>query len=319
MNNKILEEAQKKCSYEYNKNTNTVLENIRHAVSLCPEIETLRKQRFDIVFTSHLNNEKHNIIDEVKQINDKIESLLEKHDLPKDYLEPIYSCSKCKDTGFVGTPKKEICSCVLNYYSELIKEQITENKNVQSFESFSFDIFPDNNSIGELNGVSQRKYMQWVKDVCEKYSNALPNPEKPIIILSGAGGLGKSYLLNCIYNRAIENCIDSTILSANRLLNIIREAYFSFDHEAIDSIKDCELLLIDDFGAEPLWENISIEQILDILNYRYENNLPFAISTNLNPLEIKARYNERVYSRLFDSRKSSCLKFYGDDIRKPYT
>lgn len=318
MNNKILDEAIKRCSYEYTKNIDTVLSNISNAIRLCPEIEVLRKQRMDIIFTNSLNNTKSNAENEVKRINERIEKLLVENKLPKDYLEPIYTCKECKDTGFVGSPKKELCSCVKKYYSELMKTKDINAVSSQSFENFKADIFSDSIILNEI-GRSQRKWMEVIKSVCEKYANTLQNPEKPILILSGASGLGKTFLLNCIHNRAIEYSVDSIILSANKLLNVIREAYFNFNSEALDNIRDCELFLIDDFGTEPLWENISIEQILDILNYRYENNLPFAISTNLSPIEIKNRYNERLYSRLFDAKKSFCIKFYGDDVRKPYT
>ena len=39
------------------------------------------------------------VIDNIKQIRGQMDELLEKNGYPADYLDPIYNCKKCRDTG----------------------------------------------------------------------------------------------------------------------------------------------------------------------------------------------------------------------------
>ena len=50
-----------------------------------------------------------------------------------------------------------------------------------------------------------------------------------------------------------------------------------------------------------------------IINSRVNARKPMIINTNLTPTEMKARYGDRIASRL--SSSSQILPFYGEDIR----
>ena len=76
-----------------------------------------------------------------------------------------------------------------------------------------------------------------------------------------------------------------------------------------------DLLLIDDLGTEPLWENITLEQIFALLEHRIQNGLHTVISTNYNLENLQSRYTRRIYSRLLDQRHSLVLQFQGQDVR----
>ena len=83
--------------------------------------------------------------------------LLTRLGLPGDYLEEKPKCSRCNDTGFLGS---EVCSCLRGYYA---KEQNKELSGLldlgsQCFENFNFDYYssvPD-----EDLGVSPRTNME---------------------------------------------------------------------------------------------------------------------------------------------------------------
>ena len=75
------------------------------------------------------------------------------------------------------------------------------------------------------------------------------------------------------------------------------------------------LLLIDDLGTEPLMENITVTQLFNLLNERQNAKRHTVISTNLSVLELKARYTERITSRLLDETSCKLVKFIGEDIR----
>ena len=76
-----------------------------------------------------------------------------------------------------------------------------------------------------------------------------------------------------------------------------------------------EVLVIDDLGTEPIMENITVEYLFLLLNERRANALPTLVATNLTLDELKARYSERISSRLLDRSTTQMLRFFGRDVR----
>ena len=114
--------------------------------------------------------------------------LLTRLGLPGDYLEEKPKCSRCNDTGFLGS---EVCSCLRGYYA---KEQNKELSGLldlgsQCFENFNFDYYssvPD-----EDLGVSPRTNMERVYDICQDYAHEF-SPKSGNLLLTGGTGLGLS-------------------------------------------------------------------------------------------------------------------------------
>ncbi|MCR5717503.1 MAG: DNA replication protein DnaC, partial [Oscillospiraceae bacterium] len=73
-----------------------------------------------------------------------------------------------------------------------------------------------------------------------------------------------------------------------------------------------DLLILDDLGTEfssPFYTSM----IYNIINTRLNRGLPTIISTNLEWLELKSRYEERIVSRLY--AVYDIMHFVGSDIR----
>ena len=64
------------------------------------------------------------------------EALLKRYDLPKDYLQPVYACPLCKDTGYVGEPVKRKCACRL----KLEQRDMAENARINERETFERNV-----------------------------------------------------------------------------------------------------------------------------------------------------------------------------------
>lgn len=45
-----------------------------------------------------------NMKTEMERLNQKLRAALVQNGLPEDYLQPVYRCAICKDTGYVGEP-----------------------------------------------------------------------------------------------------------------------------------------------------------------------------------------------------------------------
>ena len=108
--------------------------------------------------------------------------------------------------------------------------------------------------------------------------------------------------------------MDVRLVSAYDVIRRMRDAFFGRADEPEDFYQ-ADLLLIDDLGMEPMMENITLEQLFHLINVRRSRRLPMVISTNLTMKDLKARYSERIASRLLDSGLCRVIQIRGADIR----
>ena len=315
MANELLTRALEECRARRFENERVQQSRMAHATQLCPEIALLDEQRREGILSGlRLAIEgirPEGVEEQTIAINEKIASLLIRHGLDKDYLEPVYQCADCQDTGYLGQAPKALCECVTRRYHELLSgEQDTPDS--PSFENFDLNVFPK--FVLDQQGTTQQMLMGVLKRHCERFAQEVPEG-KLTLLLYGPSGLGKTYLLRAIAQRARARGIQALTFNANDLLNHIREAYFARDEQVDQPYYDVPLLLIDDLGTEPLWENITLEQIFALLEHRIQHSLPTVISTNLSLDNLTARYTRRIASRLLDKRNSLVLQFMGQDIR----
>ena len=135
------------------------------------------------------------------------------------------------------------------------------------------------------------------------------------MLLTGKSGLGKTFLLHAVAERLIERNVNVLIISAYKLLDLVRKAYFSNHEESAGELAEIDVLMIDDLGSEPLMQNVTVEQLFNLLNERLNSGLSTIISTNLTMEELQGRYTERIASRLRDKNNWKVITLEGKDIR----
>ena len=114
--------------------------------------------------------------------------------------------------------------------------------------------------------------------------------------------------------RLIERGHQVLLISAYRFLETARRSYFEADGQLEDLIAS-PVLMLDDLGSEPMMQNITIEQLFNLINERQRRNLATVISTNLNLAELRNRYTERIASRISDRQQCEFLQLRGRDLR----
>ncbi len=306
------------CRAWHIKNEREEQQRLEKAVSLRPEIGTLADaRREDILSGLRLAMEgihPGDIQERTRARNQRIRELLQEAGLPEDYLAPVYQCLDCEDSGYVGDTPKTLCQCVTKRYHQLLSGGLDQEEG-PCFARFDLGVFPDTPLAN--SDVTQRMLMQAFKTRCQEYAAGVAGGTGKLnLLLHGASGLGKSYLLRCVAREAADQGVVALTMSANTLLNHIRQVYFSYQPDELDQpYYDVPLLLIDDLGVEPKWEGITIEQLFALLEHRLNHKKPTVLSTNLSPTELQARYTERISSRLFDRGLSLVLPFQGRDIR----
>ncbi len=243
---------------------------------------------------------------------DKRKALLKKAGYSENYLEPVFNCPVCKDTG---SHNGYYCQC----YKKLIRDVATEELSAASpikrctFDSFSLDKYPE--VIDKTLGVNQRQHMSKVYSYCKAYAEDFTTKSKNLLMM-GATGLGKTHLSLAIANRVLEKGYDVCYDSIQNIMDKLEKEHFG-RLPAQESIKDdilsCDLLIIDDMGVE-FSTQFTVAELHNIINTRILRCLPTIISTNLEPGDIEKQYSQRIASRIIGT--SMPLRFCGSDIRQ---
>ncbi len=224
------------------------------------------------------------------------------------YLDPIYSCPDCRDTGTCENAQR--CAC---FKRRVLEDKLDEAKLTDSgisFERFSFERFSEEPLE---NGKSQRDQMVFYKKISETFADGFPSCPR-LLVMAGSAGLGKTYMAKCIMRRVIERGHTAGYYTAYRLFSYFHRDRIGDDVD-ISPLFDVPLLIIDDLGTEPMTRNVTIEYFFDLLNERAAAGLHTVVVTNLALHELKERYGERIHSRLMDARHSQKIIFKGRDVR----
>ena len=111
----------------------------------------------------------------------------------------------------------------------------------------------------------------------------LNNQTRRGIYIYGPTGTGKTYLMGCIYNYFKQNGKEPAILYYPEFIRKIKSKISNNSYDLyIDLIRDEEILIIDDIGAENITEFIRDEVLGPIINHREAEKLPTFFSSNLS-------------------------------------
>lgn len=245
------------------------------------------------------------------QINAEIRRLLTDAGYDENYLDPQYRCPKCRDTGYVGEAPRRFCDC----FETRLKLRLYEDGSMAGVEEENFRRF-NPEFIPEAEG--QRDQTVKAKNLCERYADTFPDTPWRNLLLTGPGGLGKTFLLNCIFERVTDRGFSALRITAFRMFEAMRQQHVGNDEafRGFSDLIEAPLLLIDDLGSEPMMRNITIEYLFTLLNERNAARRHTVVATNLTPVELKERYGERVASRLLDRTICGAIPLRGRDLRR---
>lgn len=103
------------------------------------------------------------------------------------------------------------------------------------------------------------------------------------VYVYGPTGTGKTYLMGCIYNYFKQNGKEPAILYYPEFIRKIKSKISNNSYDLyIDLIRNEEILIIDDIGAENITEFIRDEVLGPIINHREAEKLPTFFASNLS-------------------------------------
>lgn len=232
-------------------------------------------------------------------------ALLKENNIPPAFLEPVWRCDACQDTGYVTGEDgvKRMCACLTQ---RMLAEQFTQGQvsRRERFETFQEDIFPT---------PRQRKATCKARDICRDYAERFPGNNPPGLLILGQAGLGKSFLLNCVAVRVLERGFSVLSLPAYDYMQAVLAALR--DRQPMPDFHAPDLLILDDLGAEPMLNNITRENLTNLLDARQRQGLATAFSSNFTREQIINEYGERFAFRLLSPRNTLTLELIGENLR----
>ena len=112
------------------------------------------------------------------------------------------------------------------------------------------------------------------------------------LYLHGSFGSGKTYLLAALFNELAKNGKKAIICYYPEILRSLKESFGStFDYD-MNELKTCDLLLLDDIGAETVTSWSRDEILSTILQYRMDEKLPTFFTSNLTIDELETHLSE---------------------------
>ena len=232
------------------------------------------------------------------------ERLLKANGFDADYDEPVFECAKCRDSGY--TEGLKLCDCVKKLalstaYAE--SSILARGLADKSFDNFIMDYYK----------TDERGIMNDVLAYCKKYAESFPPRGISGLLFTGGTGLGKTHLSAAIANVVANNGHYTVYETAQQIIDTCDGVRFNkLPVAEKEKYENCELLLIDDLGAE-CRTGFSVAAVCNLIDLRMVNGRQTVISTNLAPKEISSVYGERLLSRLLGEFR--VIKFVGSDIR----
>ena len=283
--------------------------------------ETLmRKKMLEIVALPE--NKTKDLRKEYNALQQKLESIAKKLGYSPTDLVPNYTCKKCNDTGFYN---HRICECLSN----AIKLRLQQESGLADFKGHKF-------TDSKQNILAENQTLNKAYNYALNYVKNFPNNKLKNIVFSGNVGTGKTFLSECIANALIKRDYYVVYITSFELNNIVKKITeeesipvnieFKYTNKSMDifadnrqeilsPLLDCDLLIIDDLGSEPIFKNASVNNLYTIINQRQLNNLSTIISTNLTPQMIRDQYGDRLFSRIFNKQNTMTIHFDGKDLR----
>lgn len=208
-----------------------------------------------------------------------------------DSSNELKNCSKCKGAYMC----KNAVKCHV-YFPNVTKDFIefsykpckyyVSNSKKNNTTFFDTPKMLREASLSELITEKERSsILKYIKDFLKKKMN---NEPVKGLYLSGSFGSGKSYILSALLNELSLKGFKCVNVNYPLLLNSLKASFNDYNYnDVMDEIMTCDVLLIDDIGAENNSTWARDEVLGTILQYRMDNVLTTFFTSNFTIEELE--------------------------------
>lgn len=292
------------------RNRHILEERLRTVRTACPEYAALEDSAasLSVAFTRRLidgdQGARKELADSLQALKAKKRSFLLEKGYPADYLDPVYDCPDCQDTGYIGQKK---CRCFEKRIIDFLYHQsnLAGTLSQENFDTLSYAYFTEPALSDYKKAVAISKEFVASFDSCHKN-----------LLFMGTVGTGKTFLSNCIAKALIDTSHSVIYFSAAELFDTFAKFVFGKDKNALENfcndLYHCDLVIVDDLGTE-LESSFVTSYFFSFLNERQQSGRSTLITTNLDLKELNRKYSDRICSRIIGNFEICLLT--GPDIR----
>ena len=241
--------------------------------------------------------------------------LLVSHGYPADYLNRIYTCKDCMDTGYIGNTR---CHCYKKELTDILykSSNLMQYIEYENFDNFNIEYYPDD-YVTKNSDMTPRDNIRRILKASREFIDTFEDTHDNILIY-GNTGVGKTFLSHCIAKEILDKGCSVIYLTSYNLFDILEAGVFrrdtldDYSAGVLSVLYTCDLLIIDDLGTEMI-TRFTETRLFTCIQERLNNNVSTIISTNLSFDDINSNYSERIFSRLTGYYK--LFKLTGADIR----
>ncbi len=220
---------------------------------------------------------------------------------PAPEPEETEVCPDCGGAGFVrravrlGHPdfgKAFPCRCIQNEREDERLARLQRYSNLGPLARLTFA-----NLVSCGRSPDPRHQERFAEAV--RAAQAFAEAPQGWLVLTGPSGCGKTHLAAALAGRCVERGQAALFMVVPDLLDHLRSAYrpesdVSYD-ELFELVKNAQVLILDDLGVQSStpWAQ---EKLFQVINHRYNAQLPTVFTTNLDLRE----FDQRLQSRLTD-------------------
>ncbi len=242
--------------------------------------------------------------------------LLKQAGLPIDYLDDIYTCPDCRDSGFDDTGKRCHCFKQLSVRFAGENANLTEFMKEQTFDKADYSLFAKQPAE---NGKQPLAYIKKAYEMGLRFAETFDETHANLLLMGNAG-TGKTYLSSCIANYALARqktvCYQTAFSLFDMLEKLKFGRYSGEEQERAEALSryiyDADLLILDDLGTEFV-SAYSAAALFDLVNTRQIRAKSMILSTNLNFQTLEQLYSKRLLSRIVGNFE--IIPFIGQDLR----
>lgn len=252
----------------------------------------------------------------------------------EDSAKQLEKCLKCKNimecknelNGYIYYPSVEDNDIVFSYvmckHKKKLEEKMNYLKNINFYE-MPRDVMTASMKDIDTNDENRFETIIWLKNFIDDYKKG--NAKKGLY-LTGNFGCGKTYLLCAMLNELAKKGHKIAVVYYPEFLRNLKESLYDDDYSLkFNEIKNVELLLIDDIGAETTTAWGRDEVLGTILQYRMQEGLITFFTSNFNLEELEEHFGfskngiEKVKARRIMERikqLTDCIVMVSENRRK---
>lgn len=237
-------------------------------------------------------------------------------------VSELHNCKNCKGLSSCKNSSKGYYIYPVKYGKVIYFENIACKKLLRSIERekkktkiYLEPLEIENASMKDID-LTDKKREKLIKAVNKFYKDYQNDKNIKGLYVHGSFGSGKTYIIASLFNALSQNGYKALIIYYPEMLRLLKSSFQTNYDELMESIKNSDLLLIDDIGAESITSWSRDEVLGTILQYRMDNKLPTFFTSNLdiNELEIHLRETNNSIDSVKARRIIERIKQLTNDI-----